>query len=180
MKRMSTKNGRKVLARRRTKGRARLTHWRRWPQKYVFVVFFVNPCFLISSGLFPSRFGIIMLYTQILKDNRNFLALYKKGRYIASKYSVIYVMPNNRPYNRFGITAGKKIGNAVCRNRAKRLIRLAYRQSELELPIGIDIVIVARQAICGIKSDEYCAYMHRYGVKEIHKAVEKTIGKLKK
>lgn len=121
-----------------------------------------------------------MLYTEILKDNRNFIALYKKGRYIASKYSVIYVMPNNRPYNRFGITASKKIGNAVCRNRAKRLIRLAYRQSEVNLPIGIDIVIVARKPMCEIKSDEYCSYMEKYGVKEIHKAIEKSIGKLKK
>ncbi|MCM1131973.1 MAG: ribonuclease P protein component [Ruminococcus flavefaciens] len=121
-----------------------------------------------------------MLYTEILKDNRNFLTIYKKGRYIASKYSVIYVMPNNRPYNRFGITAGKKIGNAVCRNRAKRLIRLAYRESEVSLPIGIDIVIVARKPLCEIKSDEYCAYMSGYAVREIHKAIEKTIGKLKK
>ena len=97
----------------------------------------------------------------------------KKGRYITSKYSVIYVRPNNRPYNRFGITAGKKIGNAVARNRAKRLIRLAYRNSEVKLPVGIDIVIVARSGILGIKSDEYCGYFNKYGVQEIEKAVKK-------
>lgn len=118
-----------------------------------------------------------MFYTQILKDNKDFLSLYKKGRYIVSKYSVIYVKPNGRPFNRFGITAGKKIGNAVCRNRAKRLIRLAYRQYEIDMPIGMDIVIVARSGILGIKSDEYCHYMKKYGIKEIHKAIEKSVGK---
>ena len=123
---------------------------------------------------------IIMLYTQILKDNRNFLSLYNKGRYITSKYSVIYVKANGKSYNRFGITAGKKIGNAVCRNRAKRLIRLAYRECEIDLPVGIDIVIVARKPLCEIKSDEYCSYMKKYGIKEINKAIEKSIGKLKK
>ena len=74
-----------------------------------------------------------MLYTEIMNDNKDFLTLYKKGKYSASKYSVIYVRPNGRPYNRLGITAGKKVGNAVCRNRAKRLIRLAYREAEAEL-----------------------------------------------
>lgn len=118
-----------------------------------------------------------MLYTKILKDNKDFLSLYKKGRYIVSKYSVIYVKPNGRSFNRFGITAGKKIGNAVCRNRAKRLIRLAYRQSEIDMPIGIDIVIVARSGILNIKSDEYCYYMKKYGIKEINKAIEKSVGK---
>ncbi|MDE5937194.1 MAG: ribonuclease P protein component [Ruminococcus sp.] len=118
-----------------------------------------------------------MLYTKILKDNKDFLSLYKKGRYIVSKYSVIYVKPNGRFFNRFGITAGKKIGNAVCRNRAKRLIRLAYRESEVDMPIGIDIVIVARSGILNIKSDEYCYYMKKYGIKEINKAIEKSVGK---
>jgi ribonuclease P protein component len=110
-----------------------------------------------------------MLYTEILNDNRDFMTLYKKGRYAASKYSVIYVRPNGRPFNRLGITAGKKIGNAVHRNRAKRLIRLAYRESEIKLPVGMDIVIVARSSICDIKSTEYCAYMQKYGVPEIMK-----------
>jgi ribonuclease P protein component len=123
------------------------------------------------------EYGIIMLYTEILNDNRDFLHLYKKGRYIASKYSVIYVKPNGRPFNRLGITAGKKVGNAVCRNRAKRLIRLAYRQSELALPVGIDIVIVARSAICTIRSDEFCSYMEKYGVPEINRCIRKLQNK---
>lgn len=118
-----------------------------------------------------------MLYTDIMRDNKDFLTLYKKGRYITSKYSVIYVRLNNRPYNRFGITAGKKIGNAVARNRAKRLIRLAYRTAEVKLPVGIDIVIVARSGILGIKSDEYCAYFNKYAVTDIDKTVKKLIKK---
>ncbi len=133
------------------------------------LIFSIDQCFEVLRSIF----GFIMLYTKILKDNRDFLNLYKKGRYIASKYTVIYVKPNGRPFNRFGITAGKKIGNAVCRNRAKRLIRLAYRNSEIALPIGIDIVIVARSGILGIKSDEYCGYFKKYGVREIEKNIRK-------
>jgi len=110
-----------------------------------------------------------MLYTEIMNDNRDFLAAYKKGRFSATKYSVIYVRPNGRPFNRLGITAGKKVGNAVCRNRAKRLIRLAYRLYEAEMPVGMDIVIVAREAICSIKSDVYCGYMQKYGIADINK-----------
>ena len=110
-----------------------------------------------------------MLYTEIMNDNKDFLTLYKKGKYSASKYSVIYVRPNGRPYNRLGITAGKKVGNAVCRNRAKRLIRLAYREAEAELPVGMDIVIVARSLICNIKSTEYYNYMEKYGVSDINR-----------
>lgn len=114
-----------------------------------------------------------MLYTEILKDNKDFMTLYKKGRYIASEYSVIYVRPNGRPYNRLGITAGKKIGNAVRRNRAKRLVRLAYRNAELSLPVGIDLVIVARTKLTEISSDEYCGYMEKRGVPDIERCVRK-------
>lgn len=113
-------------------------------------------------------YGVVMLYTQTLNNNKDFLTLYKKGRYFASKYSVIYVRLNGRPFNRLGITAGKKVGNAVHRNRAKRLIRLAYREAEIRLPIGIDLVIVARSHICDVKSNEFCDYMKNTGVREIN------------
>lgn len=110
-----------------------------------------------------------MLYTEIMNDNKDFLTLYKKGKYSASKYSVIYVRPNGRPFNRLGITAGKKVGNAVCRNRAKRLIRLAYRQYEVDMPVGMDIVIVARSALTSVKSQEYSGYMEKYGIADINR-----------
>lgn len=121
-----------------------------------------------------------MLYTEILNDNRDFVSLYRKGRFTAGKYSVIYVRPNGRPFNRLGITASKKIGNAVHRNRAKRLIRLAYRNSEINMPVGIDIVIVARSPICEIKSQVYCSYMEKYGVPEIIRLYQKSSGDKKK
>lgn len=136
------------------------------------MVFFVNPLFLGLLSL-PVLICFDMLYTFTLNENKDFLALYKKGRFIASKYSVVYIRLNGRPYNRFGITAGKKIGNAVCRNRAKRLIRLAYRNAEIRLPVGMDIVIVARPGILGIKSTEYSNYFEKYCVRDIEKNFRK-------
>ncbi|MDE6036217.1 MAG: ribonuclease P protein component [Ruminococcus sp.] len=121
-----------------------------------------------------------MLYTQTLNNNKDFLTLYRKGRFTACKYSVIYVKPNGRPYNRLGITASKKIGNAVHRNRAKRLIRLAYRNAEIRIPVGVDIVIVARSPLCEIKSQDYCGYMEKYGVPEIIRLYENFSGEKKK
>ena len=87
--------------------------------------------------------------------------MYKKGARVAGVGAVAYYSQNRRPYNRFGITVGKKIGGAVERNRAKRIIRAAYRKNELLLPIGYDIIIVARPDINGKKSTELDGFMRR-------------------
>lgn len=108
-----------------------------------------------------------MVYTEILNRNSDFLNLYKKGTSIVSKSVVIYVLENGLPYNRFGITAGKKVGNAVMRNRAKRIIRQAYRENEILFPIGIDIVFVARKSASDIKSDYLSTYIKRQAVNDI-------------
>lgn len=116
-----------------------------------------------------------MLYTVILNNNRDFLNLYKRGKFIASKYSVIYFKPNGKPFNRFGITAGKKIGGAVVRNRAKRIIRFAYRSNEHLLPIGIDIVIVARAGIVDVKSTEFSRYFAKSAIPAIDKKIKSLV-----
>ena len=112
-----------------------------------------------------------MLYTEILNNNKDFAALYKKGKFTAGKHIVIYVRKNKLPFNRLGITAGKKIGNAVCRNRAKRIIRQAYRENETLFPIGTDIVIVARTAINGVKSTVLSEYMKHGAVPFINRTL---------
>lgn len=88
-----------------------------------------------------------MLFTQILNQNADFQRLYRSGAFCSLGSALLYVRPNHLPYNRLGITAGKKIGNAVRRNRAKRIIREAYRAAEPMLPIGIDLVVVARSSL---------------------------------
>ncbi len=110
-----------------------------------------------------------MLYTETLKDAKVFARLYKKGRFFACESVVAYYVQNRLPVNRLGITAGKKLGNAVTRNRAKRILREAYRLSELKMPIGYDIVLVAREGIKNKKTNELFGYINRLA-KEMNKA----------
>ncbi|MCQ2417050.1 MAG: ribonuclease P protein component [Oscillospiraceae bacterium] len=90
-----------------------------------------------------------MLFTQMLNRNADFQRLYRSGAFCSLGGALIYVRPNGLSTNRLGITAGKKVGNAVKRNRAKRIIRAAYSACELMLPVGIDIVFVARYTLPG-------------------------------
>lgn len=88
-----------------------------------------------------------------------------------SKNVVIYVRRNNKPYNMLRVlSAGKKVGNAVARNRAKRVIRQAYRENEINMPIGIDMIIVARSSACRIKSGVLSGYLKNKGINEIKAA----------
>ena len=114
-----------------------------------------------------------MLYTDILKDPKVFAKIYRKGRRVSGPGVAAYFILNRRPFNRFGITAGKKVGGAVQRNRAKRIIRAAYRKNELLLPIGYDIVIVARPDIAQKKSTELDGFMKKLS-KEMIKNCEKA------
>ena len=59
----------------------------------------------------------------IVKNQRDFDRIIKKGKFRKSKNYVIYYDDNDLAYDRFGISVGKKIGNAVHRNKHKRKLR---------------------------------------------------------
>jgi ribonuclease P protein component len=87
-----------------------------------------------------------------IKENRDFRRIYARGKSLVSPYVVVYFMKNRRGNIRLGITAGKKIGTAVARNRAKRLIRAAFRSCMPNICAGFDFVVVARTRILSVKS----------------------------
>lgn len=87
-----------------------------------------------------------------LKENRDFSRLYRKGKSFVDPVLVTYVLKNRTNNLRIGITTGKKIGNAVKRTRARRVIRAAYRELSNEIKTGYDFVFVARGKTPFVKS----------------------------
>lgn len=94
-----------------------------------------------------------------LKENRDFHRLYKRGKSFVSPVMVTYILKNKNNNLRFGITTGKKIGIAVQRNRAKRVIRAAYFQLYNNVKPGYDIIFVARSKTPFVKSSDVLRYM---------------------
>lgn len=87
-----------------------------------------------------------------LKENRDFLRLYKRGKSYVSPVLVTYVMKNKSGNLRYGITTGKKIGKAVKRTRARRVIRASFYELYPNIKRGYDIVFVARGKTPFVKS----------------------------
>lgn len=59
---------------------------------------------------------------------------------------VLYVLPNGLDHPRFGMAVGRRHGNAVQRNRLRRLLREAFRLEQHNLPAGFDYLAVPRPA----------------------------------
>ena len=84
--------------------------------------------------------------------NNDFLRLYRRGKILASPAVICYLMPNKLGVIRLGLTTSKKIGGAVQRNRARRVLRAAFREILPRFQSGYDIVLVARTKTTFIKS----------------------------
>lgn len=84
-----------------------------------------------------------------------FRVVYANGRRIEGRFMTVFILPSDTETHRVGITASKKaIGNAVQRNRVKRLLRETFRLSRAELdmvPVKYDWVLNARRSLLKVK-----------------------------
>ena len=124
-----------------------------------------------------------MLFSCALKDNKAFNRAFRSGRFSVSPFLTAYYLPNELGQNRVGISISKKIGNAVCRNRAKRIIRAAYRLNEMSFPVGFDIVFAVRPAINGLKTQDIEGFLSGRLVRDMNGSFDENgefIGRKKK
>lgn len=89
---------------------------------------------------------------ETFKLNKDFRRLYGRGKCLVLPSVIVYYRKNNAGRCRIGITAGKKLGCAVRRNRAKRVITAAFRQILPLLNGSYDFVFVARVRTTLVKS----------------------------
>ena len=83
----------------------------------------------------------------------DYRALYKTGRKIHSGRFVLFCRDNTLGHPRLGITASRKVGGAVVRNRIKRLFREIFRRSFHKIPSQLDIVVNAKPGCAGVDYD---------------------------
>ncbi|HEY7791418.1 MAG TPA: ribonuclease P protein component [Vicinamibacterales bacterium] len=77
-----------------------------------------------------------------LRRRTEFQRVYEHGVRSSGRYSTIFFLPNSLEITRLGIAATRKLGDAVVRNRAKRLVRELFRRNPATP--GFDIVVIPK------------------------------------
>lgn len=88
---------------------------------------------------FPRRYRII--------QRAEFARVMNFGRRQGDQRLLIWAFPNRLPFPRLGLVVGRRHGDAVARNRLKRLLREAFRLTRRDLPSGFDLVCSPRVGV---------------------------------
>jgi ribonuclease P protein component len=80
-----------------------------------------------------------------VRRQAEFDRVYRSDAFGADGWLVVKGCRNSLGYSRLGLSVSRKVGNAVVRNRWKRLIREAFRQTRPQIPAGIDLVVRPRR-----------------------------------
>ncbi len=80
-----------------------------------------------------------------LRRPPDFKRVFDRRRSAADGKLIVYVCENGLAHSRLGLSVSRKNGNAVHRNRMRRLYREAFRLTKQEMPTGLDLVLVPRR-----------------------------------
>jgi ribonuclease P protein component len=81
---------------------------------------------------------------QRLRTGADFDAVFKRGARLDGPLFLLVAAPNGRAFDRLGLAVNRRVGGAVERNRARRLLREGFRRLERAGSPGVDLVVVAR------------------------------------
>ena len=86
-----------------------------------------------------------------IKSKIEFEDIIKNGKKESNSYFVIYNKDRKYDYSRFGITLGKKFGNAVKRNKYKRILREIIRINQKKFKNNYDYIIIMKKTCDGLE-----------------------------
>jgi len=89
-----------------------------------------------------------------LRRTNDVRRVYDEGKSWAHPLLVLVARHNGLDFSRVGFTASRKVGGAVARNRAKRLLREAARRLYTQFGAGWDVMLVARASILRVKEPQ--------------------------
>jgi ribonuclease P protein component len=89
-----------------------------------------------------------------LRKEEEFERVRREGRSWRNRWLVMWALPNELGYSRFGFAAGRRLGKAAKRNRVKRLMREAARLRQADIRPGWDLVFLARSPMSKARLDE--------------------------
>jgi len=107
----------------------------------------------------------------VVKKNSDFKKLIDHKQYVINNAFTVYYMPNDLGHARYGISAGKKHGNAVARNKLKRQIRMMIEETFL-FSSSYDYLIMIRK--------EYANNTYAKNLEELKKLDKKIQLRLEK
>jgi len=91
-----------------------------------------------------NRTRLIFRKSQHLRTADDFKRVYDLKLRAGDNHLLIFCAANDLQDTRIGLSVSKKNGNAVRRNRIKRLLREAFRLSQHEIPQGLDLILIPR------------------------------------
>lgn len=82
-----------------------------------------------------------------LRSPRDFDAVFKRGARLGGRLFLVVALANQRGYDRLGLAVGRRVGDAVDRNRARRLVRESFRRLPRLPGGGVDVVVVGHSEL---------------------------------
>lgn len=105
---------------------------------------------------------------QRLTHLTDFLHVRQNGKVFSNTYMALLVAHNYLDYSRFAVVAGRRVGNAVDRNRVKRRLRACVDEISTSVQNGWDLIFYARQPVLtsdyAVIKDSMKALVHEAGL----------------